>query len=135
MIIVKVLENKNKLLKILSMGLENAFVCNLIVDKQNVATLRPGEETTIELSQGSHKVFFKDTGWGGIKSNKLVVNINPERDYTFQAQRGINGGFVASYTSSMPSASDSGSIKCPNCEAFNKNRFASECEYCGSPLK
>ena len=135
MVIVKVLENKNKLFKALTMGLANEFVCNVIVDKQIVATLQPGEETTIELSQGSHKVFFKEARWGGLKSNKLVVNITPDNDYIIQAQNSMNG-LVASYTSCMTSVS-SDSIKCPNCGALNRvvGTKPANCEYCGTPLK
>ena len=134
MVIIKVLKNQNMLFKALSMGLENAFVCNVIVDKQTVATLQPGEETTIEMTPGSHKVVFKDARLGGQKSNKLVINITPDSDYIIQAQRGING-FVASYTTSMASVSND-SIKCSNCGALNKVIGANlkNCEYCGSPL-
>lgn len=132
MVIVKVLKNQNMLFKALTWGLANAFVCNVIVDKQIVATLQPGEETTIELTPGSHKVFFKEARFGGIKSNKLIVNINPDNDYIIQAQNGMNG-LSASYTLMAPTGNDS--IKCPNCGAMNKNRAANVCEYCGSPLK
>lgn len=134
MITIKVLKNENTIFKALSMGLLNIFVCNVFVDKQIVATLQPGEETTIELPQGSHKMYFKDASLGGVKSNKLVVNINPDLDYIIQAQKGL-GGLVASYTSSVPSARANDTIECPNCGAINKNRLASVCEYCGSPLK
>ena len=132
MIIVKVQKNQNMLFKALSMGLGNAFVCNLIVDKQIVATLQPGEETTIDLPQGSHKVFFKVARFGGVKSNKLVININPDNDYVIQAQNDVNG-LVASYT--LMTSTNNDAIKCENCGAINKNRSASVCEYCGSPLK
>lgn len=132
MVFVKVLKNENKLLKVLMMGLTNQFVCNVIVDKEVVATLQPGEETTIELSQGSHKVVFKEARFGGLKSNKLIINVTPDNDYVIQAQNGVNG-LVASYT--LMTSVNTDTIQCDACGAINKSRTASVCEYCGTPLK
>ena len=134
MVIVKVLKNQNMLFKALSMGLENAFVCNVIVDKETVATLQPGEETVVEMALGSHKVVFKDARLGGQKSNKLVINITPDSNYIIQVQRGING-FVASYTTLMDSICNN-SVKCSNCGALNKviGANTAKCEYCDSLL-
>lgn len=134
MVVVKVLKNENMLIKALSFGLTNQFVCNLVVDKQVLATLQPGEETTIELSEGSHKVFFKEARFGGVRSNKLAVNINPNNDYIIQVKNGMNG-LAATYTSMASTSKDT--IKCPNCGALNKvfETKPTNCEYCGSPLK
>lgn len=132
MVILKVLKTENMLFKALSLGFVDQSVYNVIINKQVVATLQPGDETTIELSEGSHKVFFKDARLGGTKSNKLIVNISPENDYVIQAQNGM-GGLVASYTKMVSTRKDA--IKCENCGAINKNNYVGICEYCGSPLK
>lgn len=133
MITLKVLKNDNKIFKALSMGLGNAYAYDVIVDKKVVATLQPAEETTIELFPGSHTVVFKVARSMGVKSNKLTVNIDNNKDYIIQAQNGMSG-VVASY-SIMTTANDD-VIKCPNCGAPNKITGAklSNCEYCGSPL-
>ena len=67
--------------KALTMGLGNANAYNVKIDKNVVATLRPGEETEIELPPGSHTVVFKAARSMGVKSNKLTVNIDINKDY------------------------------------------------------
>lgn len=133
MVIIKVLKNKNMLFKALSMGLGNEFVCNVVIDKEIVSTLQPGEETKIELSQGLHTVVFKAARSIGVRSNKLNVNIMPDNDYIIQAQNGMNG-LVASYT--LITATNNEAIRCQNCGAPNKviGIKPINCEYCGSPL-
>lgn len=133
MIVLKVLKNENKFFKALTMGLGNESVYDVNVDKKVVATLQPGEETLIELSPGSHTVLFKAARSIGVKSNKLTVNIDADKDYVIQAQNGMSG-VVASY-SLMISTNDA-IIKCPNCGAPNKiaEKKSANCEYCGSPL-
>lgn len=133
MIILKILKNENALFKALTMGVGNAYAYDVSVDKKVVATLQPGEETTIELSPGSHTVFFKVARSMGVKSNKLTVNIDINKDYIIQAQNGMSG-VVASY--SLMTSTNNDIIKCPNCGAPNKigSTKSSNCEYCGSPL-
>jgi hypothetical protein len=134
MVVLKVLKNENMLFKALTMGLGNASAYDVIVDKKTVATLQTGEETMIDLSQGLHTVFFKFARSMGVKSNKLTIDIDPNKDYIVQAQYGM-GGVVASY--SLKASTDGEIIKCPNCGAPNKitNIKSTNCEYCGSPLR
>lgn len=73
MVVLKVLKNENMFFKALTMGLGNANAYNVKIDKNVVATLRPGEETEIELPPGSHTVVFKAARSMGVKSNKLTV--------------------------------------------------------------
>lgn len=133
MVVLKMLKNENKFFKALTMGLGNANAYNVKIDKNVVATLRPGEETTIELSPGFHTVVFKVARSMGVKSNKLIVNIDTNKDYIIQAQYAMSG-IVASY--SLMTFTDNEVIKCPNCGAPNKivGAKSSICEYCGSPL-
>ena len=134
MIVLKVLKNENKFFKALSMGLGNTGAYDVKIDKKIVATLQPGEETIIELLPGSHTVLFKAARSMGVKSNKLILNIEANKDYIIQAQNGM-GGVVASYSLMTPTNNDV--IKCPNCGAPNKLKStqSTNCEYCGSPLK
>ena len=134
MIVLKVLKNENMLFKALSLGIGNAGAYDVIVDKKTVATLQTGEETMIDLSPGVHTVFFKVARSMGVKSNKLSIDIEPNKDYIVQAQNGM-GGVVTSY--SLKVSTDGEIIKCPNCGAPNKinNIKYTNCEYCGSPLK
>ena len=133
MVVLKVLKNENMFFKALTMGLGNANAHNVKIDKNVVATLRPGEETEIELPPGSHTVVFKAARSMGVKSNKLTVNIDINKDYIIQAQNGMSG-VVASY--SLMTFTDNEVVNCPNCGAPNKitGTKSSICEYCGSPL-
>lgn len=134
LIVLKVLKNENKFFKTLTMGLGNAYAYDVKIDKKIVATLQPGEETTIELTPGVHIVLFKVARSMGVKSNKLTMNIESNKDYIIQAQNGMSG-VVASY--SLMTSTDKNVIKCPNCGAPNKitSTQSTNCEYCGSPLK
>jgi hypothetical protein len=97
LVVLKVLKNENMFFKALTIGLGNANAYNVKIDKNVVATLRPGEETEIELPPGSHTVVFKAARSMGVKSNKLTVNIDINKDYIIQAQNGMSG-VVASYS-------------------------------------
>ncbi len=133
MVVLKVLKNENMFFKVLSMGVGNAGVYNVCVDKKVVATLQTGEETIVELSPGNHTVVFKAARSMGVKSNKISINIEPNKDYVIQAQNGMNG-VVASYSLFTPTNCEV--VKCPNCGAPIKTGYAqsANCEYCGSPL-
>ncbi|MDO4802608.1 MAG: zinc ribbon domain-containing protein [Prevotellaceae bacterium] len=133
MVVIKVVKNNNPIFNVLTMGVGNANVYNVIVDKDVLATLQPGEETTIELPPGVHTVVFKVARAMGVKSNKLTVNIEPNKDYSIQMQNGMSG-LVASY--SFLKMSNSDVINCPHCGAPNKiiGNISANCEYCGSPL-
>lgn len=105
MIIFKAVKAHSKVYNALAMGMANSGVCELVVDKNIVASISPGQETEVEIEPGEHKIYCK-TAFTLVKSNKLTINVNHTQDYIIETKRDIQG-LSGSFQRKNPS-SDSG---------------------------
>jgi len=109
----------------------NSDVYELVVDKNIVASISPGQETEIEIEPGGHKIYYKiASAW--VKSNKLVINVKHNEDYIIEARCDIQGlavsfqqknlhsnvgTFVCEYCDSKMDRTNLSIMKCPGCGA------------------
>ena len=134
MILIKFVKSENKLFNVLSMGIANFHAYDVYIDKKVVATLRPGMETEISLQPGTYQVFFKLATLGGSKSNKLTVNIEPNKDYIIEALQNM-GAVTASFSILQSKPKPCIEFINVNCKCGAPNKIAKGksmvCEYCG----